>query len=357
MKEQMSVETAKVNRQVSRWLALGIGMVIIQILLGGITRLTGSGLSITEWQPFLGALPPLSHAEWERSFALYRQIAQFKKQNIDLTLSGYQYLYLWEWLHREWARLLGVVFMLPFAWLFYRRVIGRILIWPLTGIFLIGILQAIAGWLMVKSGLNDTDVRVSHIRLAVHFLLALILLAAMVWLLLRLRVKGTQTRNYRALHVLTMVLILLLLKQLTYGAFMAGTHAALFAPTWPSINGYFFPPVHLRPGGFISQFCNDPLLIQFVHRLYAYLILTGMLIWYVLAGKTSPDYFLNRWRKWPLLLTLLQILLGIASLLESSSAHLIWYASFHQLNAILLWITLFIALYFSRQRTGLSEAG
>lgn len=231
MKEQTAVDSTKANRQVSRWLALGIGMVIIQILLGGITRLTGSGLSITEWQPFLGAIPPLSQAEWEKSFALYRRIAQFKQLNSDLTLSGYQHLFFWEWLHRNCARLLGIVFILPFAWLLFRRMIGIKLIWPLAGIFLIGMLQALAGWLMVKSGLNDTDVRVNHIRLAVHFMLALTLLTAMIWLLLRLRVKAAQTHSYRSLNILTIVLLLLLLKQLTYGAFMAGTHAALFAPT------------------------------------------------------------------------------------------------------------------------------
>lgn len=352
MKERF--ETAEANRQVSRWLALGIGMVIIQILLGGITRLTGSGLSITEWQPFLGALPPLNHTEWEKSFALYRQIAQFKKLNSDLTLTGYQHLYFWEWLHREWARLLGVVFILPLAWLLYRGMIRRVLFWPLAGLFLIGSLQALAGWLMVKSGLNDTDVRVNHIRLAVHFLLALSLLGALTWLLLRLRVKSMRTHTYRGLHILTVVLLILLLNQLTYGAFMAGTHAALFAPTWPSMNGYFFPPVHLRPGQFISQFCNDPLLIQFVHRLYAYLIFLGMVCWYVLAGRTGNVYCLHRWRKWPLLLTVLQLILGIASLLYNGSPNLIWFASLHQLNAILLLISLIIALYFTRQRTGLS---
>lgn len=355
MKKKRPVDTTEANRQVSRWLALGIVMVIIQILLGGITRLTGSGLSITEWQPFLGTIPPLSQVEWEKSFALYRQIAQFKKLNGDLTLTGYQHLYFWEWLHREWARLLGMVFMLPFARLLYRRMIGKLLLWPLTGIFLIGILQGIAGWLMVKSGLNDTDIRVNHIRLAIHFLLALTLLAAMTWLYLRLRVRGVQTQSYPGLHVVTAVLLLLLLMQLTYGAFMAGTHAALFAPTWPSINGYFFPAVQLQPGQFLRQCCNDPLLIQFVHRLCAYLILFCMIIWYVLAGRTGRNYFLNRWRKWPLLLTVLQIILGITSLLYSSSANLIWYALLHQLNAIFLFVTLLIALYFSKQRSGLYE--
>lgn len=352
----MTTEITKANRQVSRWLALGIGMIIIQILLGGITRLTGSGLSITEWQPFLGAVPPLSHAEWGKSFALYRQIAQFKKLNADLTLTGYQHLYFWEWLHREWARLMAVVFILPFAWLIYRRMIRRELFWPLAGLFLIGTLQAFAGWLMVKSGLNDTDIRVNHIRLAVHFLLALTLLAAMVWLSLRLRINCTQTYNYGGLQVLTIIILLLLLKQMTYGAFMAGTHAALFAPTWPTINGHFFPSVQLRPGQLIIQFCNDPLLIQFVHRLYAYLIFCCMIFWYALAGKSSRDHFLNRWRKWPLLITVAQIILGIASLLSSSSTELIWFASIHQLNAILLFISLLTALYFSRQRKGLGYA-
>jgi cytochrome c oxidase assembly protein subunit 15 len=285
---------------------------------------------------------------------LYRQIAQFKKLNSELSLSGYQHLYFWEWLHREWARLLGVFFILPFAWLIYRGMIRRVLFGPLAGLFLIGSLQAVAGWLMVKSGLNDTDVRVSHIRLAVHFLLALTLLGAMVWLLLRLRVKSKRTHTYRGLHILTMVLLILLLNQLTYGAFMAGTHAALFAPTWPTINGYFFPPIQLRPGRFISQFCHDPLLIQFIHRFYAYLIFIGMICWYVLAGRTGNGYYLHRWRKWPLLLTILQVILGIASLLYSSSTNLIWLASLHQLNAILLTISLIIALYFSRQRTGFS---
>ncbi len=258
------------QRQIKAWLAAGIIMVMVQILLGGITRLTGSGLSITEWKPLMGAFPPLSNSDWQHSFEQYRHIAQFKKLNNQFNLADYQRLFYWEWAHREWARLMGFVFIVPFIIFLWQKKITPKLKWQLAGVFLLGAVQGAAGWVMVKSGLNDTDVSVSHIRLAVHFCLALVLLVYLFWLFLTLRQKSEVVLPSKRIWVLSLFIIVLLGIQLVYGAFMAGAHAALYAPTLPDINGTFLPMSPAIRGGFLHKICYDPLLIQFIHRLLAY---------------------------------------------------------------------------------------
>lgn len=161
----------------SAWLATGVAMLMVQVLLGGVTRLTGSGLSITEWQPLLGALPPMNEQAWIRSFEKYQHIAQFKKLNSHFTLADYQAIFFLEWLHREWARLVGLLFIVPFSFFLIKKKITGKSIGPLIILFLLGALQGEIGWIMVQSGLNDTEVSVSHIRLAIHFICALFLLS------------------------------------------------------------------------------------------------------------------------------------------------------------------------------------
>ncbi|WP_394353099.1 COX15/CtaA family protein [Mucilaginibacter humi] len=195
------------------------------------TRLSGSGLSITEWKPLMGVFPPLSDSEWRHSFEQYQHIAQFKKLNYHFTLADYQGLFFWEWVHREWARLMGLVFIIPFLIFLTRGKFNRTLGVHLAGLFLLGMLQGLAGWLMVQSGLNDTDVTVSHIRLAVHFCLALFLLSYLFWMFLDSGANHATISPVRPFRNLTGAIVITLGFQLIYGAFMAGTHAALYAPT------------------------------------------------------------------------------------------------------------------------------
>jgi cytochrome c oxidase assembly protein subunit 15 len=339
-----------VRRQLTIWLGAGILMVMIQILLGGITRLTGSGLSITEWQPLMGALPPLNRVEWTRSFEQYQKIAQFKKLNTYFTLADYQGLYFWEWLHREWARLIGVVFIVPFIIFLRQGKFERAQKWQLAGLFLLGGIQGLAGWVMVQSGLNDTDVTVNHIRLSVHFCLALLLLIYIFWIFLKLR-TATPPRSAPFKYRLLMLSIMLLLGlQLIYGAFMAGIHAALFAPTWPDINGGFLTSSPAITGDFFHRITYDPLLIQFIHRLLAYLLSCLFLTWFLYTrslARSRPVSSVNL----PVLLLVIQVALGISTLVNSGTPHFIWLAVAHQFNAILLLLSMVSIFYSTRFRT------
>jgi cytochrome c oxidase assembly protein subunit 15 len=180
------------SNPVAIWLLIGVFMIIVQVLLGGITRLTGSGLSITEWKPILGALPPMNEADWNRAFEQYKQIGQYKHLNFEFTLSDFKFIYFWEWFHREWARFIGVVFIIPFIWFVVKRRIEKWMINPMIILFLLGLLQAMIGWIMVASGLNDEMLYVDHIRLAVHFISALGLLCYTLWFALRLLIPASE---------------------------------------------------------------------------------------------------------------------------------------------------------------------
>jgi cytochrome c oxidase assembly protein subunit 15 len=341
----------KNNRAVIVWLSVGAVMLMIQVVLGGITRLTGSGLSITEWKPLMGALPPLSRAEWLLSFEKYRHIAQFKKLNSNFTLANYQAIFFWEWLHREWARLMGLVFIVPFILFVVKRKINRKMAGPLVILFLLGGLQGAIGWLMVKSGLNDTDTRVDPIRLAVHFICALFLLTYLVWFILKLRVPPAEQQCEAGLNKLNILLLSLLFLQFIFGAFMAGTHAALFAPSWPDINGVFIPNALFARSNFWHNVYCDPLTIQFIHRLLAYLIGITIIIWYFLGTKVRRNSWLYHLRWLPLLFVTIQIILGIFALVDSMFKNAIYYSVLHQFTAMLLLVSLVVTLYLSNRKS------
>lgn len=325
---------------VCAWLGLGVIMLLVQILLGGVTRLTGSGLSITEWQPLIGALPPLDHGEWQQSFSRYQQIAQFKKLNYRFTLADYQGLFFWEWLHREWARLMGLAFSIPFMVFMWQKRFSKRLSWQLTGLFVLSAIQGFAGWLMVKSGLNETDVTVSHIRLAVHFMLALGLLVYLYGIFLSLNQVAKPFYTSKAFQRISRLIITVLALQLVYGAFMAGTHAVLFAPTWPAINDDFFVFSPGITGNIFYRMTYDPFLIQFMHRLLAYLLSCLFLSLFLLSRRSASGKHFQALTAFPLVLLIIQVLLGIGCLLHAVSPYYSWLAAIHQLNGILLLLSM-----------------
>ncbi|HEY8782943.1 MAG TPA: COX15/CtaA family protein [Mucilaginibacter sp.] len=335
----------KNNTIVIAWLSIGVGMLMLQILLGGITRLTGSGLSITEWKPLMGALPPLNQHTWQQSFDKYRQIAQFKKINSQFTLADYKSIFFWEWLHREWARLMGLVFIIPFMIFIFQKKIGREMVKPLIILFLLGALQGAIGWIMVQSGLNDTNIAVSHIKLAIHFMCALLLLVYLVWFTLKLGIPARQVLHAPKLKRINVILLLMLFFQLVYGAFMAGTHAALSAPTWPDINGAYIPADMLGNGDVFYNLHSNPITIQFIHRSLAYLIGFTSIAWFINAGKMPAGSWLHKFRLVPLLLVFLQITLGILALLHSMLKTAIYYSVIHQFIGMLLLTTFVITLF------------
>ncbi|MGZ3764981.1 MAG: COX15/CtaA family protein [Mucilaginibacter sp.] len=340
------------NTDVITWLSMGVGMLMIQILLGGITRLTGSGLSITEWKPLMGALPPLSDEAWKHSFEKYQQIAQFKRVNSHFNLPDYKAIFFWEWLHREWARLMGLVFIVPFVVFLIKKKINHKMVWPMVILFLLGGLQGAIGWIMVKSGLNDTNIAVDHIRLAIHFISALFLLAYLVWFTLKVSIPLSQIVYSPQLKQLNLVLLILLFFQLIYGAFMAGTHAALSAPTWPDMNGVLIPAGIMAANGTLwYNLHSDPITIQFIHRTLAYVIGTLVIIWFFRAGKTPTDLWLYKFRWVPLIFVAVQIILGILALLNSMFKTAIYYSVIHQFTGMLLLTSILITLFLCAKRT------
>ena len=337
------------RRQVANWLLLGAAMIMIQVLLGGITRLTGSGLSITEWKPILGAIPPMDQASWEAAFEQYKAIGQYKHLNFDFTLDDFKFIYFWEWFHRVWARFMGLVFLFPFVYFLWSKKIDRTMVIPMVILFLLGALQGALGWIMVKSGLTDDMLYVSHIRLAIHFMAALGLLCYVVWFAMKLLVPHTDLEAAPALRRSTLILTALLLVQLVYGAFMAGLKAGAFAPTWPTINGQWWPEGMAGPvGGF--PLTDNPMVVQLIHRSLAYLLVVALVWWYGKARHWNTRGLFSRTRHWPLILVFLQVLLGIATVLHAASSRdLLWWGVAHQFVAMLLLVALLANVYLLRQ--------
>ncbi len=337
------------NKPVVIWLFVGAAMIIVQILLGGITRLTGSGLSITEWQPILGAFPPTSEKAWLEAFQKYQEIGQYKQINTHFTLSDFKSIYFWEWLHRDWARLMGLVFLFPFIYFVVKKKINRTMIRPMVVLFLLGALQGLIGWIMVRSGLNEESTYVSHIRLAIHFIAALALLCYVVWFGLKISVPGTRLVVSPSLRKLNIVLLTGIVLQLVYGAFMAGAHAALAGMTWPSINGTFVPRSLLTEGSFLTDITHNLLTIQFIHRNLAYLLAMGVIFWSYRAGSLERAAVLRRFRYVPVVLIALQILLGILALINSlDRSDLIFFGLLHQFGGMLILLTFTITLFLTR---------
>ncbi|MEY3246025.1 MAG: hypothetical protein RL253_1192 [Bacteroidota bacterium] len=337
------------SKAVAIWLLVGVGMIIIQVLLGGITRLTGSGLSITEWKPILGALPPLNEADWLKAFEQYKQIGQYKHLNFEFTLSDFKFIYFWEWFHREWARLIGVVFFIPFVWFIVKKKIEKWMINPMIILFLLGLLQALLGWIMVASGLNEEDLYVDHIRLAIHFIAALGLLCYTLWFALVLLVPNEERVVSLPLKKQTNLLLVLLVVQLIFGAFMAGLKAANFATTWPLINGEFIPSSLANDS--ISTFTHDPLAVHFVHRNLAYLLVIMIIVWYRKAKQVEAGVYFSRWRSIPIVLVSVQVLLGILTVLyANNSTALLWLGVAHQFTGMMLLLSFVMVAYLIKKK-------
>ena len=331
---------------------IGVGMLIVQILLGGITRLTGSGLSITEWDVITGTLPPLNHQQWLDEFQKYQSTPQYHLLNFDFTLNDFKSIFFWEWFHRFWGRLIGVVFLIPFILFLIQKKIRQQMIKPMIILFLLGALQGAVGWIMVKSGLTGDAIYVNPVKLAMHFFLACILISYAFWFGLQLLVKKESLVKNNSLKIFTWAIIVLLFIQLIFGALMAGHKAAPAAPTWPDVNGSFAPAyVFNRPEGWRSIVENS-IVIHFIHRSIAYLLFISIFIWTAGAFKTKSSFAFAKARMIPAVLVTLQLLLGIFTVLTSVRIRpakwnlFEWLAQLHQLVAILLLLSLFASLFF-----------
>ena len=345
------MEMDRSNKLVANWIFIGIGMLIIQVLIGGITRLSGSGLSITEWKPIMGFLLPSSEAEWQQDFEKYQQIAQYKYINSHFTLSDFKFIFFWEWFHRVWARLIAIAFAIPFIYFIIKKYIKPNMVKPLIILVLLGALEGALGWIMVKSGLNDTNVYVSHIKLSIHFISAMFIISFAWYIGLNLVTTPNNFLYNSKLKKFTIALIILFAVQLIYGAFMAGLKAANTAPTWPLINGDFVPATLLNKGVWEALFFN-PIAIQFIHRLLAYIIFVVIIFWAIHIRKSKPSLNLLKANNLSVALIILQIVLGIFSVLLSTKIVLgsfgifEWVALIHQLVGMLLLLSLVANLFY-----------
>lgn len=343
------------TRIIANWTFLGVAMLIIQVLLGGVTRLTGSGLSITEWKPIMGVLPPMNETEWQQAFEKYQHIAQYKFLNYNFTLHNFKMIFFWEWFHRLWARSISVVFLIPFIYFLAKKWFKPWMITPLVILFLLGALQGAIGWIMVKSGLNDENLYVNHIRLAIHFVSAMVLISYALIFGLMLVVPEEERITYHGLRRFTLLIITLLTIQLFYGAFMAGLKGAIAAPTWPDINGAVFP-TKIFSGDIVNDLFFNIINIHFIHRTLAYILFGLIVTWWWKASQVKVSSSFTKTKRWPLVFVMTQVLLGILAILYSPKIVLghfgvfEWLAQLHQLTGMLLLLSLIATLYMLRSK-------
>jgi heme a synthase len=263
---------------IANWLFSVAILVFAMVVVGGITRLTESGLSITEWKPVSGAIPPLSEAAWQVAFTKYQQIPEYQLINKGMTLAQFKFIYFWEFIHRLLGRLIGVAFALPLAWFALRRVIPKGYGWRLTALLALGGLQGAIGWWMVASGLTlRTDV--SHYRLATHLLTALFILGGLVWTALDLKALAANSQSRPAKLTGTAAVVLVILGvQLLFGAYTAGLNAGQVANTWPLMNDHLVPEGIAWADGIFAALGSDPFLIHFIHRWWAWVLVAALII-------------------------------------------------------------------------------
>ena len=329
------------------WLAGIAFLIVAMILVGGATRLTESGLSITEWQPVMGAIPPLSETDWQEAFAAYKQIPQYTELNRGMNIDQFKTIYWWEWTHRFLGRLIGVVFFVPFILFWAAGYIPRSLLPRLIGLFVLGGLQGAIGWYMVKSGLVDRT-SVSQYRLMVHFGLAVAILGYTLWLLFDLGI-GAQSRHARdrigaTTWVAALVLALIFL-QLLSGALVAGLDAGMGYNTWPLLDGAFIPHgLDTATPWYLNLFENG-LAVQFNHRMLGYTVVLATLaqaIW--LAFRHAPQPLIGT-ASTLAVLSVLQATLGVWTLLLAVPIEL---GIAHQAGAILVFATALYHLWLTR---------
>lgn len=341
----------KARKQVATWLLIGVGMIVIQVLLGGITRLTESGLSITEWKPITGALPPLNDAAWMAEFDKYKHTDQFKYVHQNFSLSDFKFIFFWEWFHRLWARMMGVVFLAGFVYFLATRKFKKEMIAPMVILFILGGMQGAIGWIMVKSGLVPEKYFVGHVELTTHFVAALILLAYTFWFALGLLIRPQQKIVHVSLQRSLLVILVVFFFQLIYGGFMAGMKAAIAAPTWPDINGAFVPATIAELSPAIKNIAYNPLTVHFIHRGLGYLLFVLVLVWWFKAKNVSGSPLFSKLSNTLVVLLLVQVLLGILTVLNATDAsRLVWLGVSHQFTAMLVLMVLISLLFIVKKR-------
>ena len=323
----MYIDNKQVKNCISFWLSLMFCIISIMIIVGGLTRLTDSGLSITQWQLFSGFLSPLNESDWFKYFNLYKEIPEFKIQNYSMTIQEFKVIFWWEWMHRFLGRLIGISFLIPLF--FFSLKIGFKKLKNLYLIFFLICFQGFIGWYMVLSGLVDR-VDVSHFRLSIHLLIAFFILSLILWNYLNL--KDLNISNGKLNFFLPITFLFLIFFQISIGAFVSGMDAGQIYNSWPLMGSTYFPDDNKIINLFNLTAFSDPSLVQFMHRNLAYIILIFYLIILIKVYKNKLTKFFYTINFLGLLL-LIQIILGILTLLYGAQ---IIFASMHQISSIFL---------------------
>lgn len=349
-----NITTDRNKSKVATWLWIGVFMIIVQVMIGGITRLTESGLSITEWKPITGALPPLNDAAWQQEFVKYKGTDQFKYVHQYFSLEDFKHIFFWEWFHRLWARLLGVVFLAGFIYLWAKKAIHKKMITPLVILFLLGVLQAVVGWIMVQSGLVPQKFYVGHVELTTHLLAAVILLFYTAWFAYSLMPAWQNPVRQKTLRNYIILFTILFFVQLMYGGFMAGLRAAISAPTWPSINGSIVPADMGELQPFSANLHVNPITVQFIHRGLAYILAIVALLFFVKSRQLRSHPLFKKISLYFFGLILLQVLLGILTVMNATNKlALTWLGVTHQTVAMLIVLALAGLIYLLRTKRGI----
>ena len=317
----------KINKQLITWLIAMFCIVSVMIVVGGLTRLTDSGLSITEWELFSGFFPPLNKNEWTIYFNLYKEIPEFKLQNYDMTLQEFKIIFWWEWAHRFLGRLIGIGYLLPLIYFSFKIKITKLI--NLYFIFLLICFQGFLGWYMVSSGLVDR-IDVSHFRLSAHLLIAFFILSLIYWNYLKLIKIKKISRKLNIIFPLSFLILIFI--QISVGAFVSGMDAGKIYNSWPLMGNSYFPNDNSVNNLFQFTALSDPSLVQFIHRNLAYGIgIFYLVIFYKIYSNKMYDLYKSI--NYLGFFIILQIFLGILTILNG--AH-IYIASLHQISSIFL---------------------
>lgn len=345
----MRTTNFKYRKAVKIWLITGLVMIFFQVVIGGVTRLTGSGLSITKWEIVTGTLPPFNQAQWLQEFELYQETPQYKKINEGMSLSDFKFIYFWEYFHRLWARSMGFVFLIPFLYFWRKGWLDKPLMRRLGITVLLASIVASFGWIMVASGLIERP-WVNAYKLTMHLSLALILFSYLLWTIYLVVFPQRRVINNRLLKKGIGLIIVILSVQIILGGIMSGMKAALFYPSWPEMNNAYLPPVLLDATEWnVENFVDydkGPFmaaLIQFLHRNTAYL-LTIIVLWYAFQAFRLEKTPIFRTSIYLLVsMLIIQILLGISTLINSVGNVPVDWGVLHQAGALLLLtIVLFV---------------
>ena len=323
----MYIENNVTKNQLSFWLGFMFWIISLMIVVGGLTRLTDSGLSITKWELFSGFLPPLNDQMWNNYFDQYKQIPEFKLQNYSMTLGEFKVIFWWEWIHRFLGRLIGILFLLPLIFFTYKLNFKKLI--NLYLIFLLICFQGFIGWYMVSSGLIDR-VDVSHFRLSIHLIIAFVIISLILWNYLNLKVDRNFTNKFNYYSIFAFLILIFI--QIIIGAFVSGMDAGQIYNSWPLMGSSFFPDDSKIINIFKLSAFSDPSLVQFMHRNLAYVIL---LFYLIILFKIYKNKLIKLYNAINLvgLLLFIQIILGIFTLLYGAQ---IYIASMHQISSIFL---------------------